>query len=834
MIRFVLFIGIILTLLHPSVTGADPLTVRPKLIVGGDHDCPPYEFLANGKATGFDIELMRAVADVMGFDVEFRLGRWNKVRQDLEQGRIDALAGMFYSADRSRLVDFSVPHTMVTSGIFVRNDSPIRSYADMQGKEIIIQEGDIIHDSMRRNGLASRIVAVADASQVLKLLASGKYDCAVMSSRLQGEYYVKAFGLTNIKFVNTELPQQWYCFAVRKGNQELLSKLDEGLKILKVSGKYREIHEKWFGVYEKKDMWNAVKYYVLAFALVAVLCLAFLVWSRMLKRRVEQRTAELRESEEKFRVLAETIPVAIIVYQGEEMVYLNPMAIRAIGYTEQECLQMKFWDLAHDDFRELVKERGLARLRGEKVPSRYEYKWVTKGGESRWTLLSSARIEFRGKPACIASLIDITERKQMEEELKSARDDLEKRVEERTAELAETVNELLLSQFCIDKAAIGIYRTTFEGDILSANDFACRSLGYTADELRALKVSDIDPVITDEKMLEIKGMLDKSGFASHESVHRRKDGTTFPVEITTNQLEFHGRPYSFSFVRDISERKRAEEEITRRQKELEELNETLENRVREEVEKNREKDIILIQQNRQAALGEMLDHIAHQWKQPLNSISFLVQETEATWACGEMTDEYVSETVAKTTDLVQHMAQTIEVFRDFYRMEKEKTAFSIKDSIDRALSFISPALRFHAIALGLDVDPGLTAIGYPKEYAQVLLNIMTNARDAFVERKTEKPRLEVKAFEEGARAVVTITDNAGGIPDTIIDKVFDLYFTTRESSGGTGVGLYMSKNIIEKNMGGKLSVVNIDNGAQFRIELIISGINRNETPCVCI
>ncbi|HET6418561.1 MAG TPA: transporter substrate-binding domain-containing protein, partial [Geobacteraceae bacterium] len=262
MIRFVLFVGIILALLLPSVSGAAPVTARPKIIVGGDHDCPPYEYLENGIPTGFDVELMRAVADAMGFDVEFRLGPWNKVRQDLELGRIDALAGMYYSIERSRLVDFSVPHTMVTSGIFVRKDSTIRSFADIQGKEIIVQEGDIIHDSLKRNDLASRIVAVTDAPQVLRLLASGKHDCAVMPSRLQGEHYVKTLRLANIRIINTELPQLRYCFAVRKGNQELLSRLDEGLKILKENGEYREIYERWFGVYEKQDVWNAVKYYV--------------------------------------------------------------------------------------------------------------------------------------------------------------------------------------------------------------------------------------------------------------------------------------------------------------------------------------------------------------------------------------------------------------------------------------------------------------------------------------------------------------------------------------------------------------------------------------------
>jgi signal transduction histidine kinase len=165
------------------------------------------------------------------------------------------------------------------------------------------------------------------------------------------------------------------------------------------------------------------------------------------------------------------------------------------------------------------------------------------------------------------------------------------------------------------------------------------------------------------------------------------------------------------------------------------------------------------------------------------------------------------------------MTQTIDVFRDFYRPDKQQVAFRIKEAIETTLDFITPALRFHSISVECDVDPELAAFGYPKEYSQVLLNILGNARDALKERKADKPKVTVRAFSEDDRAVVTITDNAGGIPETKIDKVFDLYFTTKEASGGTGIGLYMSRNIIEKNMGGRLSAANVDGGAQFRIEL---------------
>ena len=301
--------------------------------------------------------------------------------------------------------------------------------------------------------------------------------------------------------------------------------------------------------------------------------------------------------------------------------------------------------------------------------------------------------------------------------------------------------------------------------------------------------------------------------------------------------DLKGDKYVVGVIRDISDLKLKELELRTLNEELEsrvvartselsflnsellKLNETLEQRVEEEVTKNRAKDIMLVRQNRQAVLGEILDHIAHQWKQPLSSISLIIQDLELTVCDGELTNEYLNETIGKIMALLDHMAQTIDVFRDFYRPEKQKTVFRLKDSIDMAVGFITPALRMHAIAVELDVDPALVALGYPKEYGQVLLNLLSNARNALAERKIEAPRLKLKAFAEGGKAVVTVTDNAGGIPETNLNRIFEPYFTTRKAAGGTGVGLYMSKNIIEKSMAGTLSAANIDGGAQFRIEI---------------
>ncbi len=310
------------------------------------------------------------------------------------------------------------------------------SFTDLRGKEIIVQEGDVIYDLLKENGLTSRIIAVTNPEDVLRLLAFGKHDCALMPSRLQGEYFAKKLGLTNIRAINSELPQLRYCFAVHKGNQELLYRLDEGLNILKVNGKYREIYEKWFGVYEKREMWQQPQILCLGAGGHSGAACGQLHLVLVSRREVRIRTVKLRESEEMFRVLAETSPAGILLYQGERIVYVNPATASLLGYTEQECLEMKFWDWVHDDFKELVRESGLARQRGEQMPSRYECKHVSKSGEERWLFISAGLIEYRGKPAGIVTSFDITDRKRMEEELQHAHDELEKRVRERTMELA--------------------------------------------------------------------------------------------------------------------------------------------------------------------------------------------------------------------------------------------------------------------------------------------------------------------------------------------------------------------------------------------------------------
>jgi len=237
------------------------------------------------------------------------------------------------------------------------------------------------------------------------------------------------------------------------------------------------------------------------------------------------------------------------------------------------------------------------------------------------------------------------------------------------------------------------------------------------------------------------------------------------------------------------------------------------------VEALREKEQMLLQQSRLAAMGEMINNISHQWRQPLNALGLVVQKLPIFYDSAEFNREFLEKNTDAAMKLIRQMSRTIEDFRDFFRYDKEMKIFSVNGVIEQTISLIELSFRDQQIRIVYHTEGDPMLEGYPNEFSQVLLNILMNAHDALVGQNIAGPLISVHAFVEGDTSVVTITDNAGGIADEIIDRIFDPYFTTKGPDKGTGIGLFMSKTIIDKNMGGRLSVCNTGNGAEFRIEV---------------
>ena len=520
-----------------------------------------------------------------------------------------------------------------------------------------------------------------------------------------------------------------------------------------------------------------------------------------LEQRVQERTRDLEHAHQ--ALLAEkafsdtvidSLPGVFYVYDEQgRLVRWNKNNEHVTGYTTEELSRIHVIDLVPPEER-----RDLAAKMDEVFTAGFaetEVSILSKSGKLTPHFVTGIKAVINGRPLLIGMGIDITERKGAEEALRKS--------EEKFRSLIESTSDWIWE---IDGTGVYTYASPKITEIL----------GYEPAEVLGRTPFDLMPA---DEAAHLRPQLDaiisaRDPFQRLENINRHKDGRLVVLETSGVPIfDREGRWTGYRGIdRDITERKRAEHA-------LEELNRTLKQRVQEEVAKNLEKDRMMMVQARQAAMGEMLGNIAHQWRQPLNIVGLIIQDLQDAQVHGQLTPEYLDKGVRRSMDVIQHMSQTIDDFRGFYRVDKEKQTFFLNEIVDRVLAFVEAGFRNTNITLDVHLEKAIKAEGYPNEFAQALLNLLNNARDVLVERKVRSPKVTIRLVRHNGRAVVTISDNGGGIPSNDLEHLFEAFFTTKGEGKGTGIGLYMSKNIIEKNMSGRLTARNTADGAEFRIEL---------------
>ena len=372
-----------------------------------------------------------------------------------------------------------------------------------------------------------------------------------------------------------------------------------------------------------------------------------------------------------------------------------------------------------------------------------------------------------------------------------------------------------------NESSDGILLTKLRSEIVSdCNKVAYELLGYAnKEEFMALSPKDVLPVKQPDGSFSLDIIFNKiddaikNGSNQFELVHKKKDKSEVWLEVVITSIVLNNEDFLHIVWRDIQNRKNMENK-------LHILTHKLEEKVEKEVKKNQEKTKQLIQQNRLAQMGEMISMIAHQWRQPLTAISATTNNLLIKMMLDtKIEKEELENEITLISDYSQHLSLTIDDFRNFFKTDREKINNKLENVIENTISIVKNSLDSYDIKLLTDYKCNKELYIYSTELSQVILNIIKNAEDALHENQILNPEIKINTFCTAKNAVITIADNAIGISEDNLEKVFDPYFSTKKSKDGTGIGLYMSKIIINDHFDGDLSVSNGKIGAIFKIEI---------------
>ncbi len=569
--------------------------------------------------------------------------------------------------------------------------------------------------------------------------------------------------------------------------------------------------------------------------------IAFALYRLELEEEHKLSEDRIKKSEEKYRILTNTISDIVFTLDKKgKFTYLNPTFEKVTNYLVRDFLGHSVTEVIAPEYIESTVDRFKSGIAGETVLL-YEIEFLNKDGkkipiELNMTSLFDADGQLIGM---LGVARDITERKRAQKIQKTLYNISNAlNTTDKMHELYNKIREYLGN--VIDTANLYIAFYDREQDLVSFDYYidefvkekdtiVYRKLGkgLTDYVIRTGK-----PLLATEKVLEKlvhSGEVEMIGATSKIWL-----GVPLKVEdqvIGVIAVQSYDDPHLYTekdieILTFISEElalaiknKQAEENLQKAHKELKELHKGLEIKVKKAVKELREKDNIIYQQSRLASMGEMISNIAHHWRQPITAVGAIVQNYEDVYEDGRLDLEYLEEHSEIVMDILTKMSRTIDNFRFFFKPDKAKKNFDIREIILKTLKFLDSSFKYSKITVSSNLAEDCIINGFPNEYSQVLLIVLANAKDELVEREIKDRKITILLEKIEDKVVVTISDNAGGITKEVLPKVFEPYFTTKEQGKGTGIGLYMAKMIIERNMAGKLTTRNLKDGAEFRIEV---------------
>ena len=754
-----------------TVKEKDFIKTHPLITAQNEADYPPYNFNDKGEAKGFSIDYLNLLAERLGIKVKYVSGySWSEYMEMAHNNKLDVMLNIMRTPQREKFLHFTQPYAGTKKAIFT-NDSTIQTLRDLDGKTVSVVKGyfmqhflEAYHPDIKmklEEDARSCIASVKDGSSTATVGSSG-----IMSYLMKENKLYLAYGhLIDDRRLSLDLN------IATSPAQALLRDLLQKAMYSISNSELNALKEKWMG---GKELKIPVK------GTLSPQELAYLRKKRVVTMCIDPEWEPIEFADTSNKYLTKGISTDTMNIIGKD---LN-ITFKGV--------ETKNWS----ESQQYLKERKCDILpAASKTKQREEY--------ARFTypyLDYKLAIITKSDQGFVSNLMDIID-KPIARKKGSA-------LITKLQELYPAVNIIEVDD------PLESFQMVAEGKAFSTistlpvashyiNKYNLESIGiagYTDMRLRlSIAVRSDDPLLL--------SILDKAlvtiPLEQHKLIYDRWVGRQ-----VTEPFNYWYLLYGLAILLIAGLL------VLYRQYVLKEANKGLASAVKSKTAENLKQQQLLQEQSKLAAMGEMIGAIAHQWRQPLNALGLSIQNLEYDFSDGRVDEGFIKQYVKKNKGTIRFMSQTIDDFRNFFRVDKVKETFGVQKAIEETLSIQEASLVKYNIVTKVTGED-FTIHGFRSEFQQVILNIITNAAYELKNAPVEQATIHIILKEH----TISIIDNAKGIHKEIMDRIFEPYFTTKEQGEGTGIGLYMSKVIIEENMGGTLSAVNLkEGGASFTID----------------
>ena len=772
--------------------------------IHNEQNWPPYNFIKNNQAQGFSIDYMNLLASKLNIKTNYIQGdSWSQFMKQFKDNDIDVMLNIVKNEKRMKFMDFTTPYAVSTKAIFT-NDESIYLLDDLSNKKVAVQKDSFSHQYLEKNYPKIKLKLVNNAYDAITSVINGEVIATVENFAVakfllaQNSLSIKYARIPNNVYMRSNLH-----LGTMKNNKTLHSILEKGINSISQE-EIESLKRKWLS----QD-----------------------ISRKKLSHIYSSEEKEYLKNNKIIRMCNNPNWEPIEFAEHGDMTRMAGIAIDTIHKIEKN-LHIRFQTITTSSWtqsQQYLKEKKCDILPAAiKTEQREKYAIFTQP----YLKLPLAIFTAKDKPL-VNGLSDIIDQSWSRQRGSGLIHKMQKDYPNNKLVVTNTTSEAF--QF------VNNGTTYFTIATLPVATNIIQK--YQLDNLQIAGYSNIvyqlSIAVRDDNLI-LRDILNKS--LNNISVKEHRDILKF---WTNNEESFFNTKilkniFIIIFILAIllfyrqyllkKTNSNLQYLVQQKTRELKELNLNLEKRIEEAIYQNREKDKILDAQSKMASMGEMIGNIAHQWRQPLSVISTGVTGMQAQKEYGVLTDEQFDKTCSMINENAQYLSKTIDDFKNFIQGNREKNIFNLNNNLNSFIHLVEGSIKENEIEVILNIDKDIEINGYENELSQCFINIFNNSKDALKEKSIQDKLIIISASLENHFVIISVQDNAKGIDPTVIDKVFEPYFTTKHKSQGTGLGLHMTYKLIVNGMHGEISVENKTfshnsityTGASFQIKLPIS------------